>query len=216
MLLRSVLVAGGILAISTGLWGQQAKNGKGSDRQKSGGTAMTSQIRRVVTGKDATGKAIAITDGAAPNAVVSKERGTISTLLWVTDSTPADVSGNKDAADRKIGVPPPVDGTIFRVIEFAPQKDLKSSDEDRVKIMREMGLGPEGPTREHPRDAGMHRTRTIDYVLILSGEIDMLMDDSEVHLKAGDVLVQRATNHAWVNRGDKPCKVAFILVDAKD
>ena len=177
---------------------------------------MTSPIRRVVTGKDAKGKAIAITDGAAPNVIVSKERGTTSTLLWVTDSTPADVSGNKDATDRKIGVPPPVGGTIFRVIEFAPEKDLTSSYEDRLKLMREMGLGPEGPTRDHPRDAGMHRTRTIDYVLILSGEIDMLMDDSEVHLKAGDTLVQRATNHAWVNRGDKPCKVAFILVDAKD
>jgi mannose-6-phosphate isomerase-like protein (cupin superfamily) len=210
------MIASGILAISTGLWGQQAKNGKASDSQNSGGTTVASQIRRVVTGKDASGKSIAITDGAASNAIVSKARGTISTLLWVTDSTPADVSGNKDAADRKIGVPPPVNGTIFRVIEFAPQKSLQSSYEDRVKIMREMGLGPEGPTREHPRDAGMHRTRTIDYVLILSGEIDMLMDDSEVHLRAGDVLVQRATNHAWVNRGDKPCKVAFVLVDAKD
>jgi naringenin degradation protein FdeH len=62
----------------------------------------------------------------------------------------------------------------------------------------------------------MHRTRTIDYALILSGEIDMLLDDSEVHLKAGDVLIQRGTNHAWVNRGDAPCRVAFILLDAKE
>lgn len=177
---------------------------------------MSSQIRRVVTGKDAKGKAIAISDGAAQNVVVSKERGTTSTLLWVTDSTPADVSGDQDAAARKIGVPPPANGTIFRVIEYAPEKEIKSSYEERIKLTRGMGLGPEGPTRDHPRDAGMHRTRTIDYVLVLSGEIDMLMDDSEVHLKAGDVLVQRATNHAWVNRGDKPCKVAFILVDAKD
>ena len=62
----------------------------------------------------------------------------------------------------------------------------------------------------------MHRTKTIDYAVIMSGEIDMLLDDTEVHLKAGDVLVQRGTNHAWVNRSDAPCKVAFILVDAKD
>jgi len=177
---------------------------------------MNSQIHRVVTGKDATGKAIAVIDGAAPNVVVSKVRGTTNTLIWVTDSTPADISGNQDAADRKIGTLPPPNGTVFRVIEFAPEKDITSTYEERLKVMREMGLAPEGPSRDHPRNAGMHRTRTIDYVLILSGEIDMLMDDSEVHLKAGDVLVQRATNHAWVNRGDKPCKVAFILIDAKD
>ena len=82
--------------------------------------------------------------------------------------------------------------------------------------MRERGVGPEGPSRDKPRHPGMHRTRTIDYALILSGEIDMMLDDSEVHLKAGDVVVQRGTNHAWVNRGDQPCRVAFILIDGKD
>jgi mannose-6-phosphate isomerase-like protein (cupin superfamily) len=192
-----------------------ANGQQGKPQQQTRRLASSSQIRRVVTGKDATGKAIAVIDGAAPSVVVSKERGTTSTLLWVTDSTPADISGNADSANRKIGVPPPPNGSIFRVIEFAPEKDLTSDYATRLNIMRQMGLAPEGPSREHPRDAGMHRTRTIDYVLILSGEIDMLMDDSEVHLKAGDVVVQRGTNHAWVNRGSRPCKVAFILIDAK-
>jgi naringenin degradation protein FdeH len=82
--------------------------------------------------------------------------------------------------------------------------------------MRQMGLHPEGPTRDHPRDPGMHRTRTLDYAIILTGEIDLLLDDSEVHLRAGDVVIQQATNHAWVNRGETPCAVAFILIDAKD
>ena len=62
----------------------------------------------------------------------------------------------------------------------------------------------------------MHRTKSIDYAIILQGEIDMLLDDGEVHLKAGDILVQRGTSHAWVNRGDKPCRIAFVLIDAKD
>jgi uncharacterized cupin superfamily protein len=62
----------------------------------------------------------------------------------------------------------------------------------------------------------MHRTRTIDYAIILAGEIDMLLDDSEVHLKAGDILVQQATNHAWVNRGTTPCRVAFVLIDSDE
>ena len=67
-----------------------------------------------------------------------------------------------------------------------------------------------------PRHSMMHRTRTVDYALVLSGEIDMLLDDSEVHLKAGDVVVQQASNHAWVNRGTQPCRVAFILIDSQE
>jgi mannose-6-phosphate isomerase-like protein (cupin superfamily) len=174
-----------------------------------------SEVRRVVTGKDATGKSVAIIDGPAPNVQVRRELGNINTVLWVTDSMPADLSNSSDAGSRKVGVEPPADGSIFRVVEYAPQKNITADYDTRVKMMRSMGLAPEGPTRDHPRDAGMHHTKSLDYVLILSGEIDMLMDDSEVHLKAGDVVVQRGTNHAWVNRGNEPCKVAFILVDAR-
>ena len=123
---------------------------------------------------------------------------------------------SEDAATRKVGIAPPPGGTIFRVVEFAPQKEITADYETRLQIVQGLGLAPEGPSREHPSDPAMHRTRTIDYAVVLSGEIDMLLDDSEVHLKAGDVLVQRGTNHAWVNRGDAPCQVAFILVDAKD
>lgn len=134
----------------------------------------------------------------------------------MTDSTPADLSNREDAANRKIGVVPPPGGTIFRVIEFAPQHEVKADDETRLRIFQGLGLAPEGESREKPRDPTFHRTKTVDYALILSGEIDMLMDDTEVHLKAGDVVVQRGTNHAWVNRGTEPCQVAVILVDAKD
>jgi naringenin degradation protein FdeH len=176
---------------------------------------MSSPIRRVVTGKDPTGKAIAMIDGPAPSVHQRSEMGLAITLLWVTDSVPADLSSNEDAGLRKVGIPPPTGGTIFRVVEFGPEKDVTADYETRLKVIQGMGLAPEGPTRERPRDPAMHRTRTIDYAVILSGEIDMLLDDSEVHLKAGDVVVQRGTNHAWVNRGNAPCQVAFILVDAK-
>ncbi len=177
---------------------------------------MSSPIRRVVTGKDATGKAVAIFDGPATRVHRRAELGVANTLLWVTDSTPADLTSEEDAADRKVGIAPPLGGTIFRVVEFAPQKEITANYETRLHITQGLGLIPEGPSRERPRDPGMHRTMTIDYAVVLSGEIDMLLDDSEVHLKAGDVLVQRGTNHAWVNRGDAPCQIAFILVDAKD
>ena len=176
----------------------------------------TSPIRRVVTGKDATGKAVVVIDGVAANVQARKDRGIASTLLWVTDSTPAGLSGNEDTAKRTVGTEPPSNGTVFRVIEYAPEKDIQSDTKTRIQAMKEMGLGPEGKQHDNPRHPGMHRTRTVDYALILSGEIDMLLDDSEVHLMAGDVVVQRGTNHAWVNRGNQPCKVAFILIDAKD
>jgi mannose-6-phosphate isomerase-like protein (cupin superfamily) len=173
-------------------------------------------IRRVVTGKDASGKAVAMIDGPAPNVHQRSEMGLAITLLWVTDSVPADLSSNEDAGLRKVGIPPPPDGTIFRIVEFGPEKEVTADYEGRLKMIQGMGLAPEGPSRDRPRDPAMHRTRTIDYALILSGEIDMLLDDSEVHLKAGDVVVQRATNHAWVNRGNAPCQVAFILIDGRE
>jgi uncharacterized cupin superfamily protein len=82
--------------------------------------------------------------------------------------------------------------------------------------MVQMNLAPEGPHKDHPRHPGMHRTNSIDYAVILSGEVDMLLDEADVHLTAGDVVVQQATNHAWANRGNVPCRIAFILVDAED
>ena len=177
---------------------------------------MSSPIRRVVTGKDATGKAIAMIDAVATTVLRREELGIINTLLWVTDSNPADLSNQEDTANKKIGVVAPPGGTIFRVVEFAPEREVKADYETRLRIFQGIGLAPEGESREKPRDPAMHRTKTIDYALIMSGEIDMLLDDSEIHLKAGDVVIQRGTNHAWVNRGNQPCQVAFIMVDAKE
>ena len=145
-------------------------------------------IRRVVTGHDANDVAKIITDGAATNARFPPS-GIRSTLIWCTDATPADIAVGEtveDMGQRKLGTPPPANGTRFAVIDFPP------------------GNAP-----------GMHRTESIDYVIVLAGEIDMDMDDSTVTLRAGDVMVQRGTNHAWANRSDKPARVAFVLIDAK-
>jgi mannose-6-phosphate isomerase-like protein (cupin superfamily) len=177
---------------------------------------VSSPIRRVVTGKDATGKAIAMIDAVATTVLRREELGITNTLLWVTDSTPADLSNQEDAANKKVGVMVPPGGTIFRVVEFAPEREVKPDYETRLRIFQGIGLAPEGDSREKPRHPAMHRTKTIDYALILSGEIDMLLDDSEIHLKAGDVVIQRGTNHAWANRGNQPCQVAFVMVDAKE
>ena len=171
---------------------------------------MPTPVRRVVTGHDAQGKAVVIMDGDAPNRRV-RQTGLVSTLLWVTDETPADISSSADRAAREIGVPPPPNGSILRVVDFPPES-AGGTRVDNAAILREMGVsGGAGPVRH----AHMHRTRSIDYAIVLSGEIDMLLDDTEVHLKAGDILVQQGTNHAWVNNGSEVCRIAFVLIDGK-
>jgi hypothetical protein len=163
---------------------------------------MTRPTRRVVTGHDASGRAVVLVDGAAPNAKLRKATGLTSTLLWVTDESPADNSGGADAAERDIGVAPPPRGSIFRVVDFPPAAE--SGAVDNAAMLKEMGIA--GAAHADPRHATMHGTR----------RIDMLLDDSEVHLEAGDLLVQRGTNHAWVNRGRESCRVAFVLIDAEE
>jgi hypothetical protein len=166
---------------------------------------MSRMTRRVVTGHR-NGKDVVLYDGPAPNRKVRQASGLVSTLLWVTDESPADISGSADRAEREIGVPPPPRGSIFRVVEFPPGR----KDVSREAVLEEMGLSQQSNSIH----AGMHKTRSIDYAVVMEGEIDMLLDDGEVHLAAGDVLVQQGTNHAWVNRGTRPCRIAFVLIDA--
>ncbi len=170
---------------------------------------MKSAPRRVVTGHDAAGKAVVLYDGPAPNVKLRQATGLTSTLVWVTDECPADIAGSGDRAERDIGVAPPPRGSIFRVVDFPPARGAV----DNAAMLREMGLSA---ARGEARHGLMHRTRSIDYAVVLEGEIDMLLDDSEVRLKAGDVLVQQGTIHAWVNRGDASCRIAFVLIDARE
>jgi quercetin dioxygenase-like cupin family protein len=145
-------------------------------------------IRRVVTGHDAKNIAKVLLDAPATNAKFSGP-GMASTLIWCTDRAPADISvGEKveDMGARILGTAPPAKGSRFAVIDFPP------------------GNKPH-----------MHRTETVDYVIVIEGEIDMDMDDTTVKLKAGDVMVQRGTNHAWANRGNERARVAFVLIDAE-
>jgi mannose-6-phosphate isomerase-like protein (cupin superfamily) len=166
--------------------------------------------RRIVTGHDADGKAIALFD--AP--VQAKQRAPGAngmTMLWTTTEMPLDASASNDRSLGHVGVPPAANGTVFRIVDFAPTP--KESHVDHHEILKTMGIDP--ATQGYNRHFNTHRTRTVDYAIVLDGEIDMLLDDTEVHVKAGDVLIQQGTNHAWVNNGTKPCRIAFILIDAK-
>ena len=174
---------------------------------------MTKAVRRVVTGHHADGRSMVVLDGAAPN-VKQRQAGNGSTLLWVTDETPANASGSADRAAREIGVPPPRRGTIFRVAEFPP--GVGGAVRDNETVLRDFGIGPDVKRGHPPRHPAIHRTRSLDYVVVLEGEIDLLLDDRDVRLKAGDVVVQQATNHAWINRGTATCRLAMVFIDADE
>jgi naringenin degradation protein FdeH len=115
---------------------------------------------------------------------------------------------------RPRSVPPPAGGTIFRIVDFPPATAAAApSHLEHEKILLGMGIDP--ASQGYARHRNTHRTKSVDYAIVLDGEIDMLMDDTEVHLKAGDVLIQQGTNHAWVNNSGRVCRVAFVLIDAK-
>ncbi len=145
---------------------------------------MSLQIRRVVTGHDAHGRAVVAIDETCRN-VHSRRPGHQACLVWSTGSFPSDNATEADGGAREVVTTDP-NGTVFRIIEYGP------------------GVSPRN-----------HRTESIDYAIVMSGEIDMEIDGVEVHLRQGDVLVQRGTIHNWINRGSKPCVIAFVLVAAK-
>jgi quercetin dioxygenase-like cupin family protein len=145
---------------------------------------MAFQLRRVVTGHDAGGKAIVVIDEHSRNAV-SRPGGVTACVVWTSEGFPVDNTGSADTEGRASGLTLP-NGTVFRIVEFGPGNSAR-----------------------------MHRTDSIDYAVVMSGEIDMELDDSSVHLTAGDVVVQRGTIHNWANRSSEPCRIAFVLIDAK-
>ena len=174
---------------------------------------MLKPIRRVVTGHNAQGKSVIVTDGPSPHVMTIPNVPTFGmTNLWVTDATPADNAGSRDGAARPVVLEPPAGGTIFRVVEFPPDSTLAGFD--RKAAFDSMGAG-HAMDRDAGRHPGMHKTATVDYAIVLSGEIWALMDEGETLMRTGDVLVQRGTNHAWSNRSVAPCLVAFILISAR-
>ena len=143
-------------------------------------------IRRIVTGHDASGKATVWIDGPATNHKFPDDTLS-STLMWLTDRTPADYSIDEDTGSRIVGTPPPPGGTRFAILELQPGNEYH----------------------------GQHRTDTVDYCICLSGQIEMLLDDEVVKMSPGDVLIQKGTRHAWLNRGTQPARLACVLIDGK-
>jgi mannose-6-phosphate isomerase-like protein (cupin superfamily) len=158
---------------------------------------MTKPARRVVTGHDAQGRSVVLSDGMPPN-VRDKGTGVDFLEIWSTSGAPTLLEATEtEPTDGPLNVPPPRIGSKIRLNDFYPGHIGK--------------LAPRADGR-HPM---MHRTRSVDYGIVLEGEIFMVLDEQEVLLHAGDVVIQRGTDHAWENRTDRVCRMAFILIGAE-
>ena len=174
---------------------------------------MVWKVRRVVTGHDKSGRSIFLKDGIAKNVKeMASMPGLALTDLWETMGAPAMNLGKEDAAKRPVRLEPPANGTILRIVEFPPDSAWRNKA-DAMTAFNSIGAGH--AKDQHNTDPMMHKTSTVDYIIVLKGEIYAIMDKGETLLKEGDILVQRGTNHSWSVRGKKPCVVAAILVSAK-
>ncbi len=180
---------------------------------------MTGFVRRIVTGHDKSGKAIVLSDGYTPVVKTDPARpGYRGTDVWKTFAMPAPITA--DEADPTLGprpLLPAPNGTTIRITELAPESpELRNMSADKVRSVFEGSGAPSASTYQpgarHPL---MHRTETIDYAVVLDGEITLVLDDQDIVLKTGDVVVQRGNNHSWSNRSDKVCRMLYVLIDGR-
>lgn len=167
----------------------------------SGGPKPT---RRIVTGVNAEGRSCFVSDGPAPNHFVADYAPSFVQVLWATGESA--VAGDEPApAEQKFGFHSP-GGSILRIVDFPP--DTKYNLDKMNNFLDTHEVRAEGK----PRHFWFHKTESLDYAICLDGEIYAMMDEGETLMRPGDVLIQRATNHSWSNRSDKPCRMAFILL----
>jgi hypothetical protein len=188
-----------------------------SQPQKTAPGPEIKRFRLVVTGHDSDGRSAILRDGTSPHIMPIMDQPNFAvTDFWKTVATPAD-NGSATAQDPcslPIQVAPPAGGSVFRVVQFPPDKDWAAKAAAMGGSVAIDETAKAANTGGPVRHAHMHRTRSLDYAIVLSGEIWAVMDAGETKLVAGDVLVQRGTNHAWANLSGTPCVVAFVLIDA--
>ncbi len=177
-------------------------------------------FRRIVTGHDANGRSVILEDAPPPRvARIGGELGPVFYEVWNTRETPARIDrASGEPHEDGIVLAPPPNGTRIRVLDIPPEDErLKSlSAEEARAHFAEVGAADaathSGTGSRHPF---MHRTETIDYGIVLEGEITLILDEGETVARAGDIVIQRGTNHGWANRSGKNCRIAFILIDGK-
>lgn len=178
---------------------------------------MLHKVRRIVTGHDDQGRAVVIDDGEATNIVASPARPDAGLInLWLTETSPADCNAHDPMAGPPRGLLPPAGGTIFRFFQIPPGDVRGQPPSEEVRAATRAAfeaMGAAAQHDDHARHAAMHKTRTVDYIILLKGEVTLLLDADERDLKPFDVVIQRATNHAWANYGTEPAVLMAVLVD---
>ena len=174
-------------------------------------------IHRVVTGHDADGKAIVASNGPLPTIVeLSSIPGMVFHEVWETRGTPAPIDNAADPTVGPLMHSAPRHGTRIRFVDMPPDAEYLVDGEAQMKQLFDEVNDPKGLTRKsdspHPM---MHRSEAVDYGIVLDGEMTLVLDDSAVPLRAGSVVIQRGTNHAWANRSGKVCRMLFIQIDGK-
>jgi hypothetical protein len=171
--------------------------------------------RRIVTGHDASGRSIILSDGDAPVMVQADHAPSMGMAeIWRCDEMPPSNAGNDDGALLPFALSPVPGGLIVRVVHFPPDKDLDWSAEDATNVFGQFG-GGDLMVNKGTRHAAFHRTQSLDFAIVMEGEIWALMEIGETLMKPGDILVQRGTSHAWANRSDRPCRVCFVGISAQ-
>ena len=173
-------------------------------------------VRRIITGHDGQGYSTIIADAPSPHAMTLAGVETFGvTDLWKTAKAPSDNTRFEDPCSSAVTLAPPAGGTVLRLVEFPPDKDYIGRWK-RGEAFASMGnSGAQAIDDSAARHEAMHRTASVDYAIVMEGEIWAVLDTTETVMRAGDFLIQRGTNHAWSNRSDKPALVAFVLIDAK-
>jgi len=178
---------------------------------------VSKNVRRVVTGHDETGKAIVLSDGAPPHVTRPEHQpGLAFHELWNTRQTPNPVTATEaEPTDLHRDTHPPKGGTVIRIVDIPPEgPDGPEFDKETArKLFENVGLAENAEHTIPGRHPLMHRTESIDYGVVLEGQIVLLLDDSEVVLEVGDLVVQRGTIHAWTNRTDSITRILFVLTD---
>jgi mannose-6-phosphate isomerase-like protein (cupin superfamily) len=180
---------------------------------------MQTGFRRVVTGHDDTGNAIVVSDTPPPlEQLVGGPGGPTFIEIWNTRQTPALIDRQaEEPTEAALVLAPPKGGTRLRVIEFPPEGDAvrNLTESQAAEKFSEMGGAEAARSQAGAPHPLMHRTQTVDYGIVLEGEITLVLDKGETTIRAGDIVIQRGTNHAWANRSGKNCRMAFVLIDGQ-
>ncbi len=177
-------------------------------------------FRRIVTGHDAQGRAVFLEDAPPPHvARIGGPHGPLFFEVWNTRETPARIDRDTgEPYEAGIQLAPPAGGTRIRVLEVPPEDPSIATltpEQARAHFAEVGAADAASHAGSGSKHAFMHRTETIDYGIVLAGEITLILDESETVMRAGDIVIQRGTNHGWANRGTVPCRIAFILIDGK-